>query len=130
MNKTTQTTHSAHLKDATWEKGLRPYFQYRDLGIQKITDGRMLAQVNQAVLPCKGPGGYHSHTLDFQMCYVLKGWMRVYFDDVGEVRYETGDAWYQPPSVKHDVLEYSDDLEVLEITMPADFPTMDEGARP
>ena len=39
---------------------------------------------------------------------------------------EAGDAWYQAPGVRHEVLEYSDDWQVLEITMPAEFETHDE----
>ena len=70
--------------------------------------------------------GYHSHDLDFQMAYMIRGWARLYFEDVGEIRVEAGDAWYQPPGIKHEVLEYSDDWEVVEITMPADFDTHDE----
>ena len=70
--------------------------------------------------------GYHSHTLDFQLVYQVKGWARVYLEDIGEIRVEAGDAWYQAPGVKHELLEYSDDWEVVEITLPADFSTQDE----
>ena len=118
---------AAHAKDADWVKdGLRPYFRYRDLGITDATQGRVLAQVIKAAEPCKGPMGCHSHVLEFQMAYMLKGWARMYFEGVGEMRVEAGDAWYQPPGVKHELLEYSDDWEVIEITMPAEFETKDE----
>ena len=94
--------------------------------ITDATQGRVLAQVIKAAEPCKGPMGYHSHVLEFQMAYMLKGWARMYFEGVGEMRVEAGDAWYQPPGVKHELLEYSDDWEVIEITMPAEFETKDE----
>ena len=118
---------AAHAKDAEWIKdGLRPYFRYRDLGIKNATQGRVMAQVIKAAEPCKGPMGYHSHVLDFQMGYMVKGWARMYFEGFGEMRVEAGDTWYQPPGVKHELLEYSDDWEVIEITMPAEFETTDE----
>ena len=118
---------AAHAKDAEWIKdGLRPYFRYRDLGIKDATQGRVMAQVIKAAEPCKGPMGYHSHVLDFQMGYLVKGWARMYFEGFGEMRVEAGDTWYQPPGVKHELLEYSDDWEVIEITMPAEFETTDE----
>ena len=118
---------AAHAKDAEWVKdGLRPYFRYRDLGMKSATQGRVMAQVIKAVEPCKGTMGYHSHVLDFQMGYMVKGWARMYFEGFGEMRVEAGDAWYQPPGVKHELLEYSDDWEVIEITMPAEFETKDE----
>ena len=72
---------AAHAKDADWIKdGLRPYFRYRDLGIKNATQGRVLAQVIKAAEPCKGAMGYHSHVLEFQMAYMLKGWARMYFE--------------------------------------------------
>ena len=118
---------AARANDARWAKGgLRPYFAYRDLGIKDATEGEVLAQVIRADRPCEGPMGYHSHALDFQMVYMLKGWARVDLEDIGEIRVEAGDLWYQAPGVKHELLEYSDDWEVLELTMPADFATRNE----
>lgn len=119
-------TTTSFQKSAKWKTGLRTYFQYRDLGIVEGTNGKVLAHVLRAVEPCSGPGGYHSHDVEFQMNYVLRGWTRVEFEDVGEVRFEAGDSWYQKPNIKHEVLEFSDDFEVLEIVMPAEFATKDE----
>ena len=110
-------------KTAKWKSGLRSYFEYRDLGIVAATQGRVVAHVIRATESCGGPGGCHTHDLEFQMNYVLNGWTRVEFEDVGEVRFEAGDSWYQDPRIKHEVLEYSDDFEVIEICMPAEFPT-------
>ena len=112
-------------KSTEWKTGLRTYFEYRDLGIVKATKGKVLAHVIRATEPCPGPGGYHTHDLEFQMNYILNGWTRVEFEDVGEVRFEAGDSWQQDLNVKHEVLEFSDDFEVIEICMPADFPTQD-----
>ena len=74
----------------------------------------------------QGPVGYHSHTLQFQMTIMLKGTARVYLEDIGEIDVEAGDAWYQPSGIKHELLEYSDDMESIEITLPAEFSTHDE----
>ena len=126
MTGKTTKAFASHAKDAQWEKGLRPYFAYRDLGVKDATEGKVLAHVIRADQACEGPMGYHSHALDFQMNYLLKGRARLDFEDIGEIRVEAGDAWYQPPGIKHEVLEYSDDFEVIEITMPAEFPTQDE----
>ena len=122
---------AAHARGARWEKGgLRSYFAYRDLGIKDATGGKVLAHVIRADQPCTGPMGYHSHTLDFQMVYQIKGRARIYLEDIGEIRVEEGDAWYQAPGVRHEVLEYSEDWQVIEITMPADFPTQEEVRQP
>ena len=116
------TTTSFH-KSSKWKAGLRSYFQYRDLGFVEATNGKVLAHVIRAVEPCSGPGGYHTHDLEFQMNYMLCGWIRIEFEDLGEIRFEAGHSWHQVPNVKHEVLEYSEDLEVIEICMPAEFPT-------
>ncbi len=126
MNQTKHATFASRGRDADWERGLRPYFVYRDLGVKDATAGKVLAHVIRANQPCEGPMGYHSHQLEFQMVYMLKGSTRMYFEDVGEIELKAGDAWFQPPGVRHEVLDYSDDFEVLEITMPADFVTVPE----
>lgn len=115
--------HLAKAEGADWRVGLRPHFAYRDLGIERATEGKVLAHVIRARQPCDGPGDEHTHTLDFQMVYVLKGWMRTQFEGVGERTLEAGDCMYQEPGIRHRVLGYSDDLEVLEITIPAEFET-------
>ena len=112
-------------KSAEWKPGLRTYFEYRDLGIVEASKGKVLAHILRAREPCSGPGGYPTHDLEFQMNYVLRGWTRVEFEDVGKVRFEAGDSWYQDPNIKHEVLEFSDDFEVIEICMPAEFPTVE-----
>ena len=115
--------HVAHEKDAVWDTGLRAYFAYRDLGIAEATRGRVRAHVIR-VQGTPTRGDEHYHVLDFQMVYVLEGWARVDFEDVGEVRVEKGSSFYQRPGIRHRVLEYSPDYTVLEITMPADFETV------
>jgi quercetin dioxygenase-like cupin family protein len=113
----------ARAKGAKWRVGLRPHFEYRDLGIDHATEGKVLAQVIRARQPSDGPGDEHLHELDFQMVYILRGWMKTRFEGEGERILEAGDCMYQRPGIAHRVLDYSDDLEVLEITIPADFET-------
>ena len=126
MTDRTTGSFAAHSKDAVWTADLRPYFRYRDLGIKDAPGGKVLAHVIRSEQPCEGPMGLHSPDLEFQMVYLTKGWARLYFEDIGEIRVEAGDAWYQPPRIRHEVLEYSDDWEVIEITMPAEFETHEE----
>jgi len=116
--------HVAKAKGAHWETGLREYFEYRDLGIADATQGKVLAQVIRPAKPCDEPGDLHTHKLNFQMVYVLKGWARVAFGELGERRLEEGDCLYQSPEIEHRVVEYSDDYTVIEITVPADFETV------
>ena len=66
----------------------------------------------------------HYHDVDFQMVYVLKGWYKTEFEGEGVHTFYAGSCWIQPPKIKHTVLGYSDDCELLEIVLPADFETM------
>ena len=116
--------HLSQPGGADWKPGLRGHFAYRDLGMADATGGKVLAQVIRATESCEEPGDRHVHELDFHMVYMLKGWARMRFDGVGEVRVEAGSCWYQEPGITHSVIEYSDDFELLEITVPADFETV------
>ena len=67
----------------------------------------------------------HYHDVDFQMVYVLKGWIKTELDGQGAIVMRQGSAWIQPPRIEHVVLDYSDDCEVLEVILPADFETVE-----
>ena len=104
--------------------GLRTFFEYRDLGIKNATGGRVLAHVIRARgdHPERSPA--HRHLLDFQMVYVLKGWVKFEYDGVGEVTLTAGSCVHQPPGIRHREIDHSDDVEMIEITMPGDFETV------
>jgi mannose-6-phosphate isomerase-like protein (cupin superfamily) len=113
-----------HAKDAAFKGGgLRPVFEYRDLGIRKSTGGKYGAHVIRARRRLGRPMGLHRHTLDFQMVYILKGWAKFYYAGEGEFTVRKGDCIHQPPGIHHDLLDYSRDLEMLEIVTPAAFAT-------
>ncbi len=104
--------------------GLRRYAQYRDLGIAAATSGRCQAHVIRFTPPCtdevRKP---HRHSTELQLIYVLQGWMKNEFAGHGEQMMSTGSCWLQPSGIRHTVLDYSADCEVLEIIVPADFKT-------
>ena len=111
-------------RDTTFEGGgLRPVFEYRDLGIRGATGGRFGAHVIRARRRLGRPMGLHRHTLDFQMVYILKGWAKFHYEGEGEFTVRKGDCIHQPPGIHHDLLDYSKDLEMLEIVTPAKFAT-------
>src|SRR5919199_5437881 len=116
----------SHLREEDFKSdGLRAYAKYRDLGIAEATNGMVQAHVIRFVPPCRPEevSKLHTHDVDFQMIYVLKGSMTSEFEGQGAVTMRQGTCWIQPPRIKHKVLDYSDDCEVLEIVLPADFKT-------
>lgn len=116
-------SHRAKSKFA--RRGLRNYFEYRDLGIRRATRGKVVAHVIRA-RPGKAPHGqWHRHRCELQFVYVLKGWAVFEYEGVGKVRMRAGSCFYQPPGIRHREISHSRDLELIEIVAPADFRTED-----
>lgn len=118
---------SHHREEDFKADGLRAYAKYRDLGIAAASNG--LAQAH--VIRLQGPynpdevSKLHFHDVDFQMVYVLKGWVKTYMEGEGETLMKEGSAWTQPPRIRHMILDYSDDVELLEVILPAEFKTVE-----
>lgn len=106
------------------DDGLRPFFQYRDLGIRAATGDKVVAHVIRAKPGMHAQPERHHHAVEFQMVYVLKGWIRFHYEGVGEVTLEAGSCVHQPPGIRHTELGHSDDLELIEIVLPAEFATV------
>ena len=119
----------SHLREADFDAGLRSYAKYRDLGIAPATGGMVQAHVIRMVPPFRPEevSTPHYHDVEFQMVYVLKGWMTTEFEGEGAHTFQAGSCWIQPPRIKHTVLGYSDDCELLEIVLPAEFETVTLG---
>jgi quercetin dioxygenase-like cupin family protein len=115
----------SHRRGSPFERrGLRSYFEYRDLGIKRATRGRVVAHVIRARAGKAPHGDWHAHDCKVQFVYVLKGWVLFEYEGVGKVRMKAGSCFYQPPRIRHRELEHSKDLEMIEIVAPADFKTV------
>ena len=116
----------SHAADVGFDGGLRSFFEYRDLGIKEATEGLVVAHVIRAVPGRHAVPQRHHHEVNFQMVYVLKGWIKFHYEGVGEVTLIAGSCVHQPPGIRHTELGHSDDVEMLEIVMPADFKTAND----
>jgi len=107
--------------------GLRAYAKYRDLGIAEASQGLARAHVIRLMGPCDPAevSKLHFHDVDFQMVYVLKGWVKTYMEGQGETLMKEGSSWTQPPRIRHLIMDYSDDVELLEVILPAEFETVE-----
>jgi mannose-6-phosphate isomerase-like protein (cupin superfamily) len=124
MSEQKQLFSASLAKDAVYKTGLRSFMEYRDLGVANATHGQFRAHVIR--IRRDGPGahdlhttGLHQHKCDFQMFYLLKGWMKFIYEGEGERTFHAGDCVVQPAGIVHNELECSDDVEVLEIYSPA-----------
>jgi len=105
--------------------GLREQFVYGHFGIEEATGGESAAHVIRAA-GGKPPIRHHVHPdCEFLLVYVLKGWVKFWYDGPGEVKLNTGDVHMLPPGIKHAVTGWSKDLEMLEITHPADYQSIE-----
>ena len=118
---------SHHREEDFKADGLRAYAQYRDLGIAKGTHGLARAHVIRLIGPCNPQevSKLHLHDIEFQMVYVLKGWVKTYLEGQGEILMREGSCWTQPPRIRHLIRDYSDECERLEVILPADFETVE-----
>jgi len=121
----------SHYREADFvASGLRAYAHYRDLGIAEASHGLAQAHVIRLIGPCNPAevSKLHFHDIEFQMVYVLKGWVKTYLEGQGETLMKEGSAWSQPPRIKHLILDYSDNCELLEVILPAEFRTVELAA--
>jgi quercetin dioxygenase-like cupin family protein len=114
----------ASTKDAAYVPGRRAFFKYRDLGVTDATGGRMRAQVTSATQGMGQPTGWHYHVCDHQLVYMLKGWVDLEFDDGTKLRLMQGESLMIPGGMRHNETGTADELELLEVSVPAEMKTV------
>jgi mannose-6-phosphate isomerase-like protein (cupin superfamily) len=129
MSEDRQLFSASLAKDAVYKTGLRSFMEYRDLGVDRATHGQFRAHVIRIKQDSDEPHdlhttGLHQHQCDFQMFYVLKGWMKFVYEGEGEKTFQAGDCVVQPAGIVHNELACSDDVEILEIYSPAVHDTL------
>jgi mannose-6-phosphate isomerase-like protein (cupin superfamily) len=106
--------------------GPRADAEYRDLGWSAATGGRIGAKHIRAIRPFDAETGWHWHDMSAHFVIVLKGWIKFRYAGIdGEVTVRAGGTLSQPGGVPHNVVGRSDDMELIEINMPAEFATVD-----
>jgi quercetin dioxygenase-like cupin family protein len=101
----------------------RAGMQYRDL-IPGRLGGSIIA--SHIRIPDAGPvpDMVHYHTVGFQLIFCCSGWVRLVYEDQGPpFLLKAGDCVIQPPEIRHQVLEASENLQVIEIGVPAEHIT-------
>jgi quercetin dioxygenase-like cupin family protein len=111
-------------KTAALVPGRRSFFEYRDLGVTKATGGWMRAQVTIAKSGMTEPTGWHYHVCEGQFVYVLKGSVELEFEDGTHLNCKSGDSLFIPGGMRHQEISTSDDMQILEISVPADMGTV------
>ena len=107
---------------APWVIG-RAGMQYRDLIPDRLGGSIIASHIR---IPGGGPvpDMVHYHTVGFQLIFCYRGWVDLVYEDQGEpFRLTAGSCVIQPPEIRHRVLFASDNIEVIEIGVPAEHVT-------
>jgi len=112
-------SHVKHGETPYADKGLRDFFQYRDLGVAQATGGRLLCHLVRAKDAPSGGTGWHRHKVGFHIVYMMSGWAKFMYDGAS-VHVGKGDCVYMPPGITHYLYDYSPDMEFLEIESPVE----------
>ena len=107
---------------APWVIG-RAGMHYRDLIPDRLGGSIIASHIR---IPDGGPvpDMVHYHTVGFQLIFCVAGWVDLVYEDQGpEFRLHAGDCVIQPPEIRHRVLFASENIEVVEIGVPAEHVT-------
>jgi mannose-6-phosphate isomerase-like protein (cupin superfamily) len=104
--------------------GRRPFFKYRDLGLEAASAGRMRAYHSTAIRGMVEPTGWHYHECEMQFVYVIKGTIVLEFEDGTVGTFGPGDALFIPGGVRHNEVFASEDKETLEVSVPGKIGTV------
>lgn len=105
-------------------KGRREFFQYRDFGVSEATKGTMRAQMIVGSKGMSKPTGWHYHVCEAQLVYGVKGWVDLEFETGEKIRLKEGESLMIPGGLRHNETATSDELELLEVSVPADMGTV------
>ncbi len=116
------------IQSTPWQPdGLLPGNAYRELAVGAATDGRVGLRHLRSTRPFEEQTGWHWHDMDVHAVFVIRGHITFRYRDVpGEFVVRAGECITQPAGVPHNVIDRSDDLELLELTLPQRFATLDQ----
>jgi len=121
-----ETAHSFVVRrladQAPWVIG-RAGMHYRDLIPDRLGGSIIASHIR---IPDGGPvpDMVHYHTVGFQLIFCYRGWVDLVYEDQGPpFRLHAGNCVIQPPQIRHRVLYASDNIEVIEIGVPAEHVT-------
>jgi len=115
----------SEVEKAVWTPWRLQGFEARETGIGAATAGVASVQVARPVGSTDGQ--VTSHTSDILFTFVLSGSVILHGEGQGAHALTEGDAYVIPPHLKTALTDCSEDLQLLEVSLPADFETRDHG---
>jgi mannose-6-phosphate isomerase-like protein (cupin superfamily) len=106
--------------EARWFPWRAPGFHCRDTGIEAATGGlagvRVVRPVSEEV---SGLVPAMPEDAELLFAFIMRGRTSLHRDGYEPALLEPGDAFTLPPGARHQLADLSDDLEFLEVTVPA-----------
>ncbi|MEM7377328.1 MAG: cupin domain-containing protein [Pseudomonadota bacterium] len=110
------------LEEAVWQAWRLPGFEARDTGVNDTSAGVAGVQVARYRGDADTPSVATTHDADILFSFILSGSM-VLHSTAGAQPLGTGEAFVLPRGEPHRYAECSDDLELLEVSLPGGFAT-------
>jgi quercetin dioxygenase-like cupin family protein/catechol 2,3-dioxygenase-like lactoylglutathione lyase family enzyme len=107
---------------ARWAPWRIEGFEARETGIGEATGGVASVQVARPSGPMSGQ--VTSHASDILFAFVLSGAVTLRGEGQGAHALSEGDAFVIPPALKTALTDASSDLQLLEVSLPAEFETL------
>ncbi|MDH4065633.1 MAG: cupin domain-containing protein, partial [Acidobacteriota bacterium] len=117
-----QTFCRSQAADAVWAPWRLPGFEARETGIGAATAGVASVLVARPAGVVESPPT--SHTSDILFTFVLSGRVTLHGEHQGAYALAEGDAYVIPPGMKTALSDASEDLQLLEVSLPAHFLTV------
>jgi len=119
--------HVAHT--AEWQAWPGIGFESRDMGIAAATEDLAGARVVRPRSPRSGSPQFRVCSVDteFLFTFVLQGSVSLDRTEQGPERLQAGDCFTMPAGLRYRLTECSDDLEFLEVSLPAAHPPAPPG---
>ena len=110
------------VEQAVWEPWRLQGFEARETGIGIATAGVAAVRVVRAIAPVQEQ--VTSHDSDILFTFVMAGSLTLRGDGQGAHTLSAGDAYVIPPHLMTTLTDCSEDLELLEVSLPADVETL------
>lgn len=104
--------------------GRRPFFRYRDLGLEAASSGRIRCNHTSSIAGMLEPTGWHYHTCEMQFAFIIKGTVVIEFEDGTVATFRAGDSMFIPGGVRHNEIYVSEDKESIELSLPGKMGTV------
>ncbi len=124
-NSTNMKFAYSSLENAKFKEGRRSWIRYQDMGVRDATQGEMSVEIMH-INEAKGsrPTGWHYHTSAMQFNYIIEGWVKFEFPEMGVVTVKAGESIFIPGGMVHQELCSSEPMRLLEVFSPAAFRTV------